>query len=307
MDRPWEKALVVIGSSHVGNQRYGTGFVIHKDQKKTYLLTCMHVVRDVGGEDAVKIDKYQAKVFATSPEEKADLALLYIDAVLDKPALQLSIGGEKEHPISIAGYHLNSKQYLVRPLKGTLKERVGIAATGQNDLIKAWDLVITDAYPLQDGYSGSPVFDEYNHVIGVVITRQGDGKMGVALGIEALISIWEDMPPDFFAPHLEEYAGPSPHASLPMKIWDLERHAVKNIDDALLSENVREIALHQQRIREEMRQVALQRQQAKAQKNLALQRKLFDEERDLQNELALYHRQMQLLLAHEQRKVLLLQ
>jgi hypothetical protein len=91
---------------------------------------------------------------------------------------------------------------------------------GHVSRIKAWDLEITDKFPLQPGYSGSPVVDEYGKVIGVVNTRLGDGKTGVAISIEALEQIWLNRPSDAkFAPvhpKDEEYADPHVPWKLPL-------------------------------------------------------------------------------------------
>ena len=64
--------------------------------------------------------------------------------------------------------------------------------------IRAWDLEITDKDPLQSGYSGSPVIDEYGYVIGMVSTQRGEGKIGAAISIEALEKLQLEMPSDLF-------------------------------------------------------------------------------------------------------------
>ena len=58
----------------------------------------------------------------------------------------------------------------------------------------AWDLVFTDGHLLEPGYSGSPVVDELSGVvIGVVSRREGE-KWGLAISIEELTKVWQDMP-----------------------------------------------------------------------------------------------------------------
>jgi cold shock CspA family protein len=193
MSDSWQDSVVLIVSSDPNESHFGTGFVIGKHEQTTYLLTCAHVVRDVGGPDKIEINGSQARVIASSSENGADLAVLLIEKLLDVPLiplLPLYSGSEKGKPFSTAGFQLDGKQYLIRTLHGTLGKQVGIQERGREDRIRAWDLEITDTYSLQPGYSGSPVVDEYNRVIGVVNTRRGEGKTGAAIFIEALEKIW---------------------------------------------------------------------------------------------------------------------
>lgn len=92
MDKSWEDSVVLIVSSDPGEQSFGTGFVIYKDQQATYLLTCAHVVREVGGPGKIQINASQAKVIASSPEEEADLAILSLERLPDTPSLPWKTG-----------------------------------------------------------------------------------------------------------------------------------------------------------------------------------------------------------------------
>lgn len=193
MSDSWQASVVLITSSDPGEGHFGTGFVIKKGEQTTCLLTCTHVVRDVGGPEKIEINGIQAKVIAFSPEEGADLAVLCIERLLDIPPLNLSATGEKGKSFSTAGFQLDGKRFVIRELHGNLGEQVGVQMKGQADRFKAWDLEITGEYLLQPGYSGSPVVDEYG-VIGVVNTRRGEGRTGVAISIETLTTIWQGPP-----------------------------------------------------------------------------------------------------------------
>ena len=192
-----QNSVVLITSRDPSNTYFGTGFVIHQDEQAAYLLTCAHVVQAVGSEK-LEIRGIQARVIASNPEEGADLAVLRIEKLLDVPPLPLYAVGEQGKPFSTAGFQSYGKRFLVRELHGTLGEQVGLETRGQTDRIRAWDLKITDDYQLQRGYSGSPVVDANDNVIGVVNTRQGEGKKGLAVSITALEKIWPEMPPGLF-------------------------------------------------------------------------------------------------------------
>lgn len=197
MDTFWQNSVVLVRSSDPGEQSFGTGFVIYKDEQATYVLTCAHVVRAVGGPSKIEVNGIQAWVVASSPEEGADLAVLRIEGLFALPSLPLSV--EKDESFSTVGFQQTGKQIINRVLHGTLGKQVWVHIAGQaTDPIQAWDLEITDKDPLQEGYSGSPVINEHNHVIGVINTLRGDGARGMAIAIEAVAKIWLEMPRSLF-------------------------------------------------------------------------------------------------------------
>ena len=201
MDSSWDassftESIVLITSSDLHDRHFGTGFVVWNDPQATYLLTCMHVVREVGGSEKLEIDGIPARVLAASSEEGADIAVLRTERPLEKPALSLCATGEQGDLFRTSGFQLGDKQWVIRTLSGVLGKHVEIQMRKQAKRINAWDLEITDKDPLQPGYSGSPVLDTHHHVLGVVNTLRGGGKAGVAISIKALETIWPQMPPD---------------------------------------------------------------------------------------------------------------
>ncbi len=201
MGKSWKNSVVLIESSDPSEESFGTGFIIYKDRRATYLLTCTHVVREIGGSEQIKIDDAQARIIASSPEKGAVLTILCVGKLLDGPPLPLRVVSKQGKPFTTAGYHLAGKQIKLRELRGTLRKQAEVKMRGRAGLINAWDLEITDKDSLQSGYSGSPVVDKYGYVIGVVNTDQAEGKTGAAISIEALKqawSAWPDMPPDLF-------------------------------------------------------------------------------------------------------------
>src|SRR5215471_4987408 len=93
-------SVFLILSSADNNSSFGTGFVIHQDEQAAYLLTCAHVVQDVGSETIV-IKRIQAKVIASGSEYGIDLAVLRVEGLPTKPPpLPLSTTGEKGNPFS---------------------------------------------------------------------------------------------------------------------------------------------------------------------------------------------------------------
>lgn len=176
-------------------ERFGTAFIIHKDDAATYLLTCMHVVNDVGGEAGLLIARTPAKLIASEKESGYDLALLKLEKVLEPPALGLGCSGMKGLPVQIIGYSTYGEQYQIHPVSGSLKAETKILSTDRMQRSQGWFLEIRDDFVLEPGYSGSPIISKMGEeVIGIVNQRKRQGKEGLAISIEALLYCWKEIP-----------------------------------------------------------------------------------------------------------------
>ncbi len=199
MSSDLKESVILITSSNSDIRRFGTGFIIHQDEHATYLLACMHVVEDVGGLQMVKAGGMSATVIAPGEKEGLDLAVLGMEGLLDKPTLNLYIFGENGSPFVAAGFQEFAKGFLIRPIRGTLGEEVGLGYRDKADRINVWELKIDDDYSLKPGYSGAPVTDEVNgYVLGVISHREGE-KKGIAISIEAVERIWPEIPSDLIS------------------------------------------------------------------------------------------------------------
>ncbi|NET86331.1 MAG: trypsin-like peptidase domain-containing protein [Moorea sp. SIO1F2] len=196
-----DSVILITSSDSSGNRKFGTGFVIHKDTHNTYLLTCAHVVNDVGGAETIRANGLPATVIASGEDKGFDLAVLTVEGLWDKPLLKLCASGQKDKPFIISGFYefAQKDNPALRKIQGQLGNQIQLASKNGSDRIKAWDLIIKDKYYLQPGYSGSPVIDqETGSVLGVVSYRIGKGEEGLAISIEALGKIWEEMPSRIF-------------------------------------------------------------------------------------------------------------
>jgi hypothetical protein len=189
----WQNSVVLMRSNDPGEKSFGTGFVLFKDSHYTYFLTCTHVVKEIG-DQRLRVNGFQAKVVACGPEENADLAVLRIEGLFPSPALPLYAICEEGDSYSTSGFQLTAKHHVLRLLHGALGKQVRLEGKEQADRVTAWDLEITDKDLLHEGYSGSPVVNRHNQVIGVVSTLQGDGKRGMAISIGTLETIWSELP-----------------------------------------------------------------------------------------------------------------
>ena len=83
-----EDSIVLIKSVKKENV-IGTGFIFHKQQNYTYLLTCAHVIKDVGGEENIRVNDLPAEVIKIGDVQGLDLAILKINTTFSASSLKL--------------------------------------------------------------------------------------------------------------------------------------------------------------------------------------------------------------------------
>lgn len=194
------EAVVKITGSDSGH--FGTGFVIHKEENASYVLTCSHVV-DVVGKDKLQAADCPALVVASDTEDGFDLAVLRVEAGLDFPVLQLQAAGGENQTVTTAGYYEYGKQCLIQDLNATLGKEITVDSQNLRTHSSGWHLKITeDNATLQPGYSGAPILNTRNGcVLGIVNQRKGTGERGLVVSIAALAKIWGDMPAQLLQKH----------------------------------------------------------------------------------------------------------
>ncbi|NEO56616.1 MAG: SUMF1/EgtB/PvdO family nonheme iron enzyme [Okeania sp. SIO3B5] len=222
MNGQLEKSIVLITSASDNSMKgnvIGTGFAFYQEENYTYLLTCAHVVEDVGGEENVLVNNISAEVVAIGDTQGFDLAVLRVQELLSVLPLRLKILPEEQEislKISIPGYFLwgENKVRRRKTIKGIMMVEVGeekafhiIKNVGEEVAIGKLKI---ETGKLQKGYSGAPVVDlETGFVVGITTHMEGtneeEGKEGMAISIEALKKIWPEMPPDVFNSYPEKF------------------------------------------------------------------------------------------------------
>ncbi|NEQ35482.1 MAG: SUMF1/EgtB/PvdO family nonheme iron enzyme [Okeania sp. SIO3I5] len=202
-----EESIVLITSASDNSRKadvIGTGFAFYQQDNYTYLLTCAHVVEDVGGKENVLVNNIPAKVLAIGDVKGFDLAVLGVEK-LNVPLFQLiSLSETKNRKFQTAGHFLygEEKKILLETVGGTLgKKRL---ARQNDERVAVWNLLVDEGdvaaarlrQRLRKGYSGAPVVDlETGYVLGVATNMEKDGTEGLAISVEALKKIWSGMPP----------------------------------------------------------------------------------------------------------------
>ncbi len=193
-------------------QHFGTGFAIHRDETGTYIVTCLHVVEQVGTRGALKAHHQPAQLL----HHGFDLALLRVSAPLDIPLLPLVLLAEHEYqpgqPFQTAGFYLSVGERLLKPIVGTLAEQVTWESDTHARRVPAWYVATGAAGALQPGYSGAPVVDQQGRVIAVISQRQDEGRRGLAISLHGLQAIWPEMPQELWAGRPQHRRGRAPGA-----------------------------------------------------------------------------------------------
>ena len=187
------KSVVLITGT--GSRSFGTGFAIHAELDATWILTCAHVVEDVGGIDNVRVENKPAESLACGKSEEVDLAVLKVEGLI-LPSLKLERTDRRNIACVIVGFaELAGELKKAEPLEGRLGNNVVMQAP-QGPRVKAWKLWIEGRTLLAHGYSGSPVIcNDTATVVAVASHREYQGERGYAVSLANLQDIWPELPP----------------------------------------------------------------------------------------------------------------
>jgi len=208
-------AIVKITSAAPNNDGFGTAFVIARDERGDYLLTCQHVIDDVGSE-TILADGIAAQLIASGSADGFDLAILRVEPSLSRQPLKLHV---TQTP---CGQFVTRGHYQIETQSGAairLSDNVvgQVDASSQTKLseaggsVPAWwlDLPPDAKHLLQPGYSGAPIIETASGaVVGVVSIRFDGGGRGLAISTQAIALIWPNHPPDIFAAPAAQWPEP---------------------------------------------------------------------------------------------------
>lgn len=168
-----------------GNNSFGTGFIFKSDDEFYYIATCGHVINDLKGN--IFIDNIPSDVILNKYKDGIDISILRMDSTIApryKP-LPLKLDGSlidsKVIGFSLLGDRIKKESISVRQIKKVELEKDGM---------KLSSLKLYPNESIKSGYSGAPLLDTNNSVLGIINIRCGDDT-NYALSISHLDEIYE--------------------------------------------------------------------------------------------------------------------
>jgi len=198
------EAIVLVNSSVATNQSFGTGFVIASSQTTTHILTCDHVVTQMGDPSTLQAAGCPATLVASAPPG-LDLAILAIDTPGGQPMTPLALAtkvGENR-----SGDHTAKREHMVcgfQPLyrmmdrTKVIRESMSVSLTRpvQFQVLRTgrshegWFMTVaSDGQTIREGMSGSPVLwkegKKNGNVVVAIVTdaRVGESPDGWSLSL----------------------------------------------------------------------------------------------------------------------------
>jgi S1-C subfamily serine protease len=248
-------SVVLITSGDPDNSAFGTGFVIHRDAQASYLLTCAHVVRDVGGPDSTHIAGQPTTVIASGEDSFPDIAVLRVEGMLDRPPLSLQSEAQTGDAFLTDGFQTFRQNYLHRPIRGVLGTQVELAVKNRAERVWAWDLSIIGDYDLQSGYSGSPVILETTGAVVAVASHTLGQKKGLAISVSDLMQLWPAAPETLF------HSSAAPNIAVKPPTFSAIKHKVRQNRLTLLMQQYEAVMAQMLRIRDDADRVILEQQE----------------------------------------------
>lgn len=96
-------SVVLITSTDEDKKKFGSGFAFYREANAVLILTCAHVVEDVGGEHSVLVEGQSAEVLACGKSDEVDMAVLRVTG-MELPPLAVGLVGKQDLECSITGF-----------------------------------------------------------------------------------------------------------------------------------------------------------------------------------------------------------
>jgi hypothetical protein len=185
-----QKSVLLITSTDPQISRFGTGFVVKSRGGTAHLLTCAHVIRDVGGSEKVQVERRKAIVIAIG-DDGLDIAVLRVEGLGRREELKLGEVGKPNSEFLTAGFKLHGDGKILKFLRGKLGNQQPWIPDKLGKRVMVWELELNEESSLQPGYSGAPIVEEgSNRVVAMAIHREGE-KKGLGIDIKELDKIWQ--------------------------------------------------------------------------------------------------------------------
>lgn len=183
-------ATVLITSKESNTVGFGSGFVVLRTGETAYVVTCAHIVREVG-EDNILVDGEEGKVIATGDSMKLNLAVVKIEIFPGNAVLasRLTNSLEPKKQFQSAGFKRFREDMHKQNLSGYINGMTQVITKPPYLPARSLKFSLSEG-DVEEGYIGSPVIDpETKSVLGIISQRTDEGE-GIATSIDQLDRIW---------------------------------------------------------------------------------------------------------------------
>lgn len=182
-------SIVQIESQNENNNSFGTGFVIDKDDKGIYVLTCQHVIDDV---EIPVVDDLPTEIIVQS--DFIDMAVLYITNLHLEP-LPLQIDKCESREVDVIGFsqfnhNLSQKKHIIATL---FKNTIELHSSEDDSFYFARKIKANDDYSFDRGNSGSPVICQKSGCVIAMISNKEGSDIAYAIEIASLEEVWKQL------------------------------------------------------------------------------------------------------------------
>jgi formylglycine-generating enzyme required for sulfatase activity len=186
---PIESSVLLVSSRDPVRSTFGTAFLVGRDAAGVaYVVTCAHVIRDVGGADQVNVHGQPARLIVAGPGDGPDdLAVLAAEVPEHVTPLRLGHPPAADRACTVTGFrHLYGGVREARSVGGTFGDAL-LTVGGRT--ATAWHLRMKEEVP--PGYSGAPVVDALTgDVIGVATMSYLNAADAVAIAAREVRTLW---------------------------------------------------------------------------------------------------------------------
>ncbi|WP_089727091.1 S1 family peptidase [Candidatus Thiosymbion oneisti] len=183
----WTDVVFRITGPDAEHRGQGTGFACAREGDAVFVVTCWHVVREIGPE-RLSINGLPCELVSKEGDDNLDLAVLKVPDLARGEPLTLAPDGAPQMAFKAYGY-----EPIGRQLSGELGARIYRPHVSHQD-VPAWDYYLYEGSraleKIQDGYSGAPVFDPKGHRVVAVITHRVGTDKGFAIDIANLPRVY---------------------------------------------------------------------------------------------------------------------
>ncbi|HFU76462.1 MAG TPA: serine protease [Arcobacter sp.] len=172
-----------------GNNTFATGFVVANNNLGSFIVTAAHAIESMKN---VQVKGVNAEVVAIGGVDKIDLCVLFVENTYFTP-LTLQEENCDSLQVKFTGFFSHRPPtYKLKTTYGSIKT---MALHFSDNSIELFEVIIDGTHnEMERGNSGAPLICQTtNNVVGVMLQRGKNGKLGYAVPIKYLQNIWEEM------------------------------------------------------------------------------------------------------------------